>query len=378
MPLTGQPNSMESVALTPVVANGIVYVGTDENRTVALDEFTGKLIWEFSTGSFVRTPPTVADGKVFFGSWDGYLYALNANDGKLIWKFGPVDLDKGLASGVWTMGVIVTQGRVIFGAQDIYAIDENSGTLVWKTILSEELAHSFGLALGDNMVVASSLDGNVYALDVATGNKLWAFKTNSYIEAVPSIAYGNVYVGSTDNYTYALNAKTGQLVWKTEHGWSDYWTFGGGGWSHAGLADNMVFTSSPDGNRYVFNANTGELIWKFQTGNVSWSGTPIVGDIAYFGSWDGKIYAANKLTGTKLWEYQTNGYLNGDPAIVDGMLIWGSSNDGYLYAIGEPVKPAQGIAIEYAYAAAAIVVVVIIVAAAVVLKKKKVTPEQKT
>jgi outer membrane protein assembly factor BamB len=57
----------ESTALVPAVVDGKVFVGTEENRFVALDEFTGELIWEFDTQGIVRTPPSVADGKVFFG-----------------------------------------------------------------------------------------------------------------------------------------------------------------------------------------------------------------------------------------------------------------------------------------------------------------------
>lgn len=373
MPYSDPRDSLESVALTPAVVNGIVYVGTDENRTVALNEFTGKVIWEYQLGDLGRTPPTVADGKVFIGSRDGYLYALDAKSGTLIWKHGPTDLTEGLASGMWTLSPVVTQGLVIFGAQQIYALNETNGNLVWNTTMASELSHSFGIAISGNKIVASSLNFNVYAFDVPTGQKLWNYTTGSYIESVPTIYNGNVYVGSTDNYTYCLNLADGALKWKTQYGFSAYWKFGGGGWNHDGAADGMIFTAGPDGNEIALNATNGDIIWTFQRGNASWTGTDIVGGVAYFGSWNGKIYAVDQFNGTKIWDFQTNGTLNGDPAIVDGLLIWGSSHDGNLYAIGTPINqpnPSPTVP-EYPYVIGAVAFIAIATTAISIYSKRK-------
>ena len=375
--ITSTRDPTESVALTPAVVNGVVYVGTDNNSVVALNEFTGAIIWESYTGDYVRTPPTVADGKVFVGSWDGYMYALDATNGKLIWKHGPIDLNEGLSSGLWTMSPIVTQGLVVFGAQQIYALNETNGNLVWNTTMSEGQSQSFGIALSGNEIITGSLDDNVYALNLTTGNIIWTYPTGAYIEAVPSIAYGDVFVGSTDNYTYCLNLQTGQLVWKTEFGWSNSMGFGGGGWNHAGIADGMIFTAGTDGMRYAFNATNGDLIWTFQTGNASWTGTDIAGGVAYFGSWDGKIYAVNEYTGKELWDFQVNGTMNGDPAIVDGMLIWGSSETGYLYALGAPVnQPSTSPSPTEMYVIAIAAVIIIVVAIVAVVLRRRRTPSK--
>ncbi len=377
MPYSDPRDALESVALTPAVENGIVYVGTDENRTVALDEFTGKVIWQFPIGGLGRTPPTIADGKVFIGSSsgtptsttagreDGYLYALDAKNGNLIWKHGPIDLTEGLAEGIWTLSPIVTQGLVIFGAQQIYALNETNGNLVWNATKSEGLAHSFGIALSGNTIVASSLDFNVYAFDLVTGQKLWSYTTGNYIESVPTIYNGNVYVGSTDNYTYCLNLADGSLKWKTLMGYSNEWKFGGGGWNHDGAADGMIFAAGPDGNELALNATNGNIIWTFNRGNASWTGTNIAGGVAYLGNWNGKIFALDEFTGKELWTFQTNGTLNGDPAIVDGLLIWGSSHDGNLYAIGTPTNIP-----EYPYVIG-VVVLVIVAATAIPLYLKR-------
>ncbi len=358
----------ESSALVPAVVDGKVYVGTEENRFVALDEFTGDLIWEFQTEGIVRTPPTVANGKVFFGSHDAYFYALDADTGELAWKYGPVITEE-FDVGIWTIGTVVQDGLVVFGAEDVYALNENSGSLIWKKDLAGGYDWALGMALVGNTLIVPSLDAKVRALNLGDGEELWVYETESYIESTPSIAGDKVYVGSTDNYTYCLDLNTGDLIWRTEHGWSDFWGFGGGGWSHPSIHNNRVFNSGPDGNLHAFDASTGDILWTFNTGNLTWGGVSVVDGVVYGGSLTEKVYAVDENTGTKIWDYEVGGEIYGAPAIVDGMLIWGSS-DGYVYAIGEPVLPAEGIPTEYIYAIVAILIIAVLVIGYIFIKRR--------
>ena len=47
----------------------------------------GDRVWEFQTGASVYSSPTVADGTVFVGSDDNSVYALDAGDGSQLWEF---------------------------------------------------------------------------------------------------------------------------------------------------------------------------------------------------------------------------------------------------------------------------------------------------
>jgi outer membrane protein assembly factor BamB len=358
-----------TVAFVPAISNGKVYVGTEDNRLVALDEFTGEFIWEFQTDDKVRVPPTVANGKVFFGSLDAYFYALDANDGTLVWKYGPVD-SPWLDVGVWTIGSIVSDGLVVFGAEDVYALNEETGDLVWRKNIAGEEDLAIGVASDGNLVLVPSFQGGMHALDIDTGDQEWVFETGEVIESIPAIAYGNAYFGSTDNYTYAVDLNTGELVWKTEHGWSEFWDFGGGGWNHPAVTDNRVFIGpAADGNVLALDAFTGDIIWSYQAGNLTFGGPSVVDGVVYGGGFSGEIYAIDANDGSLIWEFETDGIaLNGAPAIADGMLIWGSAG-GYLYAIGEPVLPSE-IPTDYFYVAAVAIAIIIIIVAVVVLRRR--------
>jgi outer membrane protein assembly factor BamB len=54
-------------------------VGSGDNNVYALNARTGTKIWNFTTGSYVWSSPTVTNGIVYIGSLDQKVYALNTN-----------------------------------------------------------------------------------------------------------------------------------------------------------------------------------------------------------------------------------------------------------------------------------------------------------
>jgi len=59
-------------------AGGVVYFGGGISKNVyAVDGQTGEELWRFTTGGAVHSTPVVHNGVVYVGSLDGYLYALN-------------------------------------------------------------------------------------------------------------------------------------------------------------------------------------------------------------------------------------------------------------------------------------------------------------
>jgi len=75
----------------------------------------------------------------------------------------------------------------------------------------------------------------------------------------PVVRNGIVYVGSYDNYVYALNASDGSLVWKFRTGDIMF---------SPAAADEYIYAAGLDKYLYALDARTGELVWKFRTGNI--------------------------------------------------------------------------------------------------------------
>ena len=71
--ITGTGRQVHS---SPAVANGMVYIGSDDNNVYALNASTGRLRWKYTTICCgVYSSPAVANGVVYVGSVDRNVYA---------------------------------------------------------------------------------------------------------------------------------------------------------------------------------------------------------------------------------------------------------------------------------------------------------------
>jgi PKD repeat protein len=104
------------VGSSPAVENGVVYFGSNDNNTYALNAATGALLWKYTTGNREISSPAIANGVVYIGSYDNNLYALNAATGALLWNY--------TTGGTVGSSPAVVNGVVYFGSNDnnLYAL----------------------------------------------------------------------------------------------------------------------------------------------------------------------------------------------------------------------------------------------------------------
>ena len=76
---------------SPVVADGVVYIGSNDGNITAWNATTGVMLWNFTTSNAVWSSPAVANGTVYVSSaaWSPTpnLYALDAATGKEVWNY---------------------------------------------------------------------------------------------------------------------------------------------------------------------------------------------------------------------------------------------------------------------------------------------------
>ena len=130
---------------TPIVHDGIMFLGNVGNIVQALDARTGELIWEHQLGgvainqqSAVRHLALYGD-KVFVTTHDARLLALDARSGKIAWESVIADHTK---SYMISSGPIVVDGKVLHGMSGcqrfteqgcfIGAWDAATGASAWK------------------------------------------------------------------------------------------------------------------------------------------------------------------------------------------------------------------------------------------------------
>jgi len=160
--------------------------------------------------------------------------------------------------------------------------------------------------------------GNVANLAVK-----WAHHFAQGIDSNPVVANGMVYVGAADENMYALNASTGEFVWRFRTGGYES--------SSAAVANGVVYAVGGN-NLYALNAKTGDVLWAYTTGARVQSYPTVVNGVVYFGSGDGSVYALNASTGDLVWKNATPGVeVNTSPAVANGMVY--ISSDDKLYAL---------------------------------------------
>jgi len=308
----------DRIISSPVAEGKVLYFGGDDGNIYAVDSETGRQIWKRTTGGPTPCTPAVANGTVYAGSYDGKFYALNAQTGAIKWKFA-------------------TEGERRFEAKGIHGLQPKNQTI----------ADQYDILLYSPVVVQGAVyfgsgDGNLYALDAATGELKWKFKTGDVIHASPAYADGVLFVGSWDSYFYAVDAATGKEKWRF-HGGEDALIHNQVGFqSSAAVVDGMVYVGCRDSNLYALEAATGKEKWKFFN-ELSWViVSPAIKDgKVIFATSDSSLYhVVDAATGKSVLKQQDKAYMFSSPVIAGDVVLIGVLN-GTLQArdlkTGEPL-----------------------------------------
>lgn len=312
---------------------------------------TPELLWKFRTDGQIFSSPIIKDGILYIGSNDRFMYAIDASTNKLLWKYA--------TKGQIRSTPAVDEKTVYFAAFDssVYAVDRITGIEKWRFKMRNEGFHKsvnlFGLntgsaaqvdpwdfyfsspALDGNRLYVGSGDSSIYCLDKIQGNKIWEYKTGGIVHSSPAVVDGIVYSGSWDSKIYALDAISGKLIWEFLAGMDTAYNCFVGFQASPVIREGVLYCGSRDAAMYALDAKTGKLIWKTFDPGMSWfpSSVTVRGDFIYTGSSDAhKFYCFNKKTGYIEYYRNTWSYTFSSPALSENAAYIGSAN-GRLYCI---------------------------------------------
>lgn len=306
----------DEIRSTPLVANGMAYIGVYDENLYALQADNGNLRWKFSTEGGICSTATAADDMVIFGSEDKMVYAIDVEQRSIRWMFTTNDRVRSSPR--------VDADTCYIGSDDgyLYAIDIVYGHERWKYRTWRPLRCT--PCVSGNLVYAGSEDCYVYAVEKATGNLKWKYQTLRAITSSPIEVDGFVLIGSMDNHLYCFDAQMGWLVWRFK---TDHFIVGSPRVGHG-----MVFVGSTDQNVYAIDLKSGRMVWKYQTsGQIS--STPVLhGDMLFVTGIDQHLYCINARSGKLVWRFRADGMIPGSPVVYERTVYFGAT-DCSLYAV---------------------------------------------
>ncbi|MBK5297420.1 MAG: PQQ-binding-like beta-propeller repeat protein, partial [Vicinamibacteria bacterium] len=379
----------------PVVFGDRVYLNTSvgtgdtvQERVVALDANTGKLIWEHRFNVFHSDVPAhrggwaspsvdPASGVVYVFGAGGLLTALTPA-GKVQWQrslseeYGLVSTHGGRTVSPVIEGDLVIVNALCVGWGDLgrggnrwFAFDRTTGATVW--VSSPQKKHfdtnmSPGIVTtvdGMEILVVGGTDGTFHALKVNTGEQVWEFEISKR-----AILTGAVLNGTTAYVTHseenldtsemgmiaALDVRAkGTLARGTNTQWFTHGFQGG-------LASPVT-----DGQRlYVvdngailgaFDLKDGRKVWEKTLGTIQKSSPVLADGKLYIGTENGKFYILKpSATGVEvldedwLGSEQTPEPVYGSPAVSGGRVLVTSSEATYAIGKTAPKAPPAALA----------------------------------
>ena len=170
-------------------------------------------------------------------------------------------------------------------------------------------------------VYAADTDGNLYAIDLASGGKRWTLATNSKFTASPAVRHGRVYVGDYDGRFHCLDGKSGKVVWQFEADARIY--------ASANFYGDCVLFGARDAFVYCLAADSGKLVWKYESpGEVC---SIAVGDgRVFFAGDDHAVHVLDPRQGKSLGEIDMRWPTACVPALMGGVLFVGNEGGSFV------------------------------------------------
>jgi outer membrane protein assembly factor BamB len=367
----------------PIVLNNRVYVQNtagqgemEQERVMAFDADTGKLLWEHRFNIFLSDVPPhrvgwaspvgdVATGNIYALGVGGSVLAFS-REGKVLWErslgedFGLLTTHGGRTVSPIIDGDLVILSGVTFGwgphargAHRFIAFDKKTGETVWvsapggrpyDTTYAPPIIANVN---GTRLLIQGGSDGVVHAIKPQTGEPVWKYEISKR-----GINTGVVVRGTTAILTHseenlassemgmmvAVDASAKGELKKEQVKWSVMgWQ---GGFSSPVLDGDRLYQIDNGANIAAFDVNTGKRLWLENLGTIQ-KASPVLADgKLYVGTENGKFFILKpSATGVEILDSDQLGTEQHPEAIIASVAVSNGRvyvvTDANLYAIGK-------------------------------------------
>jgi len=204
----------------------------------------------------------------------------------------------------------------------------------------------------DTFVYIPACDGVLYCLTLTTGDSVWAASICEDLRSTPAVSKDRVYIlgDHNDRRVHCLDAADGDELWQSEP-LGDEWEAWGGrtSWidsSPVVVGDSVLYVGARDGYAYCLDVDDGDEIWSTHIGSYITSSPAVVDTLVLIGSSDTSpdvsgFYCLHAANGDTLWYYEyDNGNAGGtmsSPTVAGDKVYVGLNSvwrDGYWFLQG--------------------------------------------
>lgn len=300
------------------------YVPLKGGELVAIELNHGHVAWAvpFPTA----TTPATGDGLVFAAGPDA-ITALEQRSGTMLWK---TPIDSPLAAALyWDTGWLLASTE----SGDLLALHAQDGRILWR--------QPFGSALlveptpsGDRLYVALK-DGRVAALALDTGAVAWHVPLNEPVTGMLALE-DQLVVGTRKNLLHSLSLRDGRLRWSQRAGADT---------AGAAVADDkLIYFVALDNVLRALDRRTGNLRWKANLPSRPAAGPLRTGDVVLVPYVTNDIGAFTAAKGTQAFTIHAAGEIGGVPFVRESAplttpLLIAMSREGALQGFAPRVEP---------------------------------------
>ena len=272
------------------VGGGRVLLGTTRGEVIALDVGAGTELWRAELSSEVLAPPVAWQDVVVAQTADDRLIAMEAADGTQRWVYAgqvPLLTLRGTATPLVEGGLVFAG----FGDGNVTAVDAASGAPVWnhrvmlpqgRTELDRIVDVDGTPLLASGLLYAASFQGKLKALQPSDGTMIWELAASTHLDLAQG--YGHVYLIDENDAVLAIGQRDAAVVWRQDalknRDLSSPIAFG-----------NYLLVGDAEGYLHVLAQSDGRFLARRKVGEGLRNPLVEVDDVVYALSDDGRLLA---------------------------------------------------------------------------------------
>lgn len=325
-----------------------------QRHLLAIDRASGDLIWERKIAAklpeeesirdhgFAASTPAVDDQSVYVFFGKSGVFAFD-HDGNQQWTASVGEQTHGWGSGASPLLVddlVVINASVESGR--LIALRRDNGEQVWEVGGVRESWNTPIIAQAESgrRELVFAIQGSIWGLDPATGERFWECDTDIGWYMVPSIV-------ANQGIVYCLGGRSGITALAVRLGGSGNVTDSHRLWtSQKGTnvtspivsGDYLYWMQDQQGIAYCADLATGEIVYEERLNRAGqvYASAILVGDRIYYVTRDGKTFVVAARPEFELLatnQLSDRGVFDASPAVADDHLFLRSHN--YLYCLGQ-------------------------------------------